>query len=144
MGSYGGLEDLHSLYKRWDPSFEKDSDFRDQELVVETRRKLGFKCDDVNIFMRHQDVRSSRAVEAVIADCKSATIDNVKSGNGSAGTRRAAWLDDRSINLNTPARDYKSPLTATGLYNALREKVSIIQKSLASNFELSASVEVRS
>lgn len=144
MGGYGGLEGQNSLYKRWDPSFEKDSDFRDNESVVEKRRKLEVKSDDVNIFMRHQDIRSSRAVEAVISDCKGATIDNVKSGNGSAGTRRAAWLDDRSINRNTPARDYENPLTATGLYNALHEKVSLIQKSLGNNFELSTGVEVRS
>src|SRR5438128_2169455 len=103
--------------KEWDLVFSKDRNFKEEGSYVECKRGIHADGDDFGIFLQDsEDSVPSCKVEEVEEFCQGARLDDLKSGAGTAGQRRAAWLDDRSCARLTSSgcvRPYQNPLTAT-------------------------------
>ena len=104
---------------RWHPEFSRLRDFHDDITLVEVKKKVDADGDDLDIFFTDSRDTASPCEVDVLADfCQGLSLEDVKSGLSTpAGTRRAVWLDDRG---QRGARKYENPLTATGLYRALK------------------------
>jgi hypothetical protein len=115
--------------KEWDSVFAKDRNFKEDGSHVERRRGIRADGDDLAIFLQDfEDSTPSCEVEEVGEFCRDARLDDLRLGAGTAGLRRAAWLDDRSCPRrasSAQARDYRNPLTAYELYKLLKEPVGI-------------------
>ncbi|OCK76085.1 hypothetical protein K432DRAFT_307150 [Lepidopterella palustris CBS 459.81] len=111
--------------KEWDPVFLTDRNFKEDESYVEKKRRIDAEGNDISIFLRDsEDSVPSCKVHEVEEFCQDARLDHLKFGVGTAGQRRAAWLDDRRFSLLMSGgcvREYQNPLTATGLYRLLKE-----------------------
>jgi hypothetical protein len=125
-----GKRDYYSdCYKKyWDPVFSTDRNFKEDEPYVEYKRGINADGDDFDIFLQDsEDSVPSSKVGEVKELCQDARLDDLKKGTGTAGTRRGAWLDDRScpsmMSSSRCIRKYHNPLTATGLYQLLKESV---------------------
>ena len=126
----GEKRDYNSNYykKEWDPEFLADRNFKEDESYVEYKRGINADGDDFDIFLRDsEDSVPCCKVEEVREFCQDACLDDLKKGARKAGTRRGAWLDDRScpglMGSSRCVRKYHNPLTATGLYRLLKEPV---------------------
>jgi hypothetical protein len=113
--------------KEWDPLFSMDRNFKEDWSYVEWKRGIEADGNDFGIFLRDsEDSVPSCESEEVEEFCQGARLADLQSGAGMAGHRRGAWLDDRSSALPTGSRcvrKYKNPLTATALYQHLKEQV---------------------
>jgi hypothetical protein len=112
--------------KRWRPEFSIDRGFEDQRSWFEMNKYMGLEGSDIDIVLNSfGELIPYRIAPEVAAFGQDARLDDLESGKGLAGLRRAAWLDDRSCMFTdcSCARQYWNPLTATGLYTALRERV---------------------
>jgi hypothetical protein len=108
------------LTKEWVPIFSKDRNFKEDGSW---KHKFA-DGDDVGSFLQEYEgsLPCFRA-EEIERYCQGASLDDLQSGAGSAGQRRAAWLDDRScegLPSSSCVRKYENPLTATGLYRHLK------------------------
>jgi hypothetical protein len=106
----------------WYPDFSILRDLRDDEILVEVKKKVDADGDDLGIFFTDSGDAAPRCEVEVLEDfCQGTSLEDVESGNGAAGHRKAVWLDDRasSPDLQRGNRPYKNPLTATGLKRAL-------------------------
>jgi hypothetical protein len=112
------------LENSWHPEFSILRLLHDDEKLVEFKKKVDADGDDLGIFfMDHLDTASPCEIEVFEDFCRGISFKEVAKGAGTAGTRRAVWLDDRGNSLDLEgsgdARQYENPLTATGLYRAL-------------------------
>ena len=117
----------HYYTKEWNPVFSENRDFKEDGSYVEYKRSFGAEGDDLGLFL--QDLESSIPscqVEEVKEFCLGVLLDDLKSGAGAAGQRRAAWLDDRRcarVTSDRYVRYHGNPLTATALYRLLKAAV---------------------
>jgi hypothetical protein len=128
-----GVVQGHGLFAgKWDSNFSRFRDFKDFRIWVEQKQKEGeSEYNDIEIVTRdHADDDDETELPCSATEvewfCRGAKLVDLKSGEGIAGLRRAALLDDRSShgkNARERVRDYEEPLTATGLYNCLRVEV---------------------
>jgi hypothetical protein len=125
MSSERGNYPSDCYAKEWDPAFLKDRNFKENESYVECKRGIDADGDDFGIFLQDsEDSVPSCEVREVEEFCQDARLDDLKSGMGATGQRRAAWLDDRSCaSLTSGVREYQNPLTATALYRLLKVPV---------------------
>jgi len=120
----------HYCYnKRWNKIFEKDRDFKEDTPWVEEMEKLEAGDDEDIGLARPQPLISERLClyGEVESYCHGAQIEEVTVGIGTAGQRRAAWLDDREFRRPEPRRpglSFSRRLTATELFKELKKKVS--------------------
>jgi hypothetical protein len=110
----------------WHPDFSRRRNLHDDKILVEVKKKVGADGDDLGIFIADSgDTASPCEVEVAEAFCRGMSLKHVDSGIGTAGNRRCVWLDDRDsrpgLKANGTARQHDNPLTATGLYRALKE-----------------------
>jgi hypothetical protein len=117
---------LHDiLVKEW-PDFSTEPNCREGQNAIDTIRGAGGVGDDLRIFFQDsEDCVLSSAVEEIGEFCQGAQLDSL---SPCATQRRAAWLDDRSFQLQDGsrcARTYKNPLTANALYELLSEPVNM-------------------
>jgi hypothetical protein len=106
----------------WYLDFSILRDLRDDEILVEVKKKVNADGDDLGIFFIDSgDAAPPCEVEVLDDFCRGTSLEDVESGNGAVGYRRAVWLDDRasSPDLQSGHRPYQNPLTATGLKGAL-------------------------
>jgi hypothetical protein len=106
----------------WYPDFSILRNLDDDETLVEVKKKVDADGDDLGIFFTDSEDAAPRCEVEVLEDfCRGTSLEDVKSGNGAAGHRRAVWLDDRASgpNVQSGDRPHKNPLTATGLIRAL-------------------------
>jgi hypothetical protein len=108
----------------WHPEFssprmrEDDTAFADSETLVD---------GDENIleFLNSENTTSPFEVEVIEEFCRGESLGDLVSGIGTAGHRKAAWLDDRGGSPDPTrsghVRRYDNPMTATGLYRALKK-----------------------
>ncbi|KAH8588290.1 hypothetical protein B0O99DRAFT_693577 [Bisporella sp. PMI_857] len=110
--------------KAWDPEFSEDRNFKEDKSYVECKMGINADGDDFGIFLRDsEDSVPSSKVGEVEEFVRGACLDDLKSGAGTAGQRRGAWLDDRSTPCSTTTRcvrEYERRLTATTLYRLLK------------------------
>ena len=125
--------------KKWYEDFSKDRDFKENETWVEKIRGFGTEEDDIDrnsdedensdigiVMIDHECIVRSRIVREVLSLCRNYHLRDLKNGEGEAGHRRAAWIDDRITrgpNAGKRARKYRNPSTATGVFKSYREKV---------------------
>lgn len=89
-----GYAEAVSYAREW-KRFAQDRPFKEDQVYLEWMRKVDAERDDVDIFWTdHEGALSSFDVEVVKDFCEGVSLDDLKSGNGTAG-KRAAWLDDR-------------------------------------------------
>lgn len=112
--------------------FFQDRKFKDLKIWVEEKKRWPSEYNDAQIFMRDHDDNEDGdsgvlyTINAVESFCRDAKLVDLESGEGAAGNRWAALLDDRSARggiAGERVRQYHQPLTPKGLYNALKEKV---------------------
>jgi hypothetical protein len=117
----------------WYQDFSRLRNLDDDETLVEARKRVDADGDDLGIFfMDSRDEAPPCEVEVLEDFCRGISLEDVESGIGAAGHRRAVWLDDRnSLDLegSGDTRQYETPLTATGLIRAL-EKLRFNHKDL--------------
>jgi hypothetical protein len=110
--------------KEWPRKFSIAKPRGTEKIFVDIVRRLNPGADAIDLVF--QDCNSSGAlwiVNEVQDFCKDASFESLSSGRGAAGSMRAAWLDDRSISTKGAVRRYNNPLTATALYNMLKQSV---------------------
>jgi hypothetical protein len=111
-----------------EPLFSECREFKEDRSYAGYKRSLGADGHDLDVFLEDSEssVPSSQ-VEEVQEFCQGVRLEDLTSGVGTAGQRRAAWLDDRSFLNRTNdqcVRKYDNPLTATALYRLLKVAVS--------------------
>lgn len=115
--------------KEWNPLFSKHQDFEESRFYLEARREIVRDGDELKVFLQDFEESgqgTSYLIEELQEFCQGTSLDDLKSGIGVAGQRRAAWLDDRtwcSDATGKVVREYQNPLTATGLYQILNAPV---------------------
>lgn len=125
-GERGGGHPSNYYAKEWDPVFSRDRNFIEDRSYVDYKRGIDADGDEFGIFFQDsEDSVPSCKVEEVKEFCQAARLVDLKSRAGTAGQRRAAWLDDRSSDRLTSsrAREYENLLTAAALYEHLKEPV---------------------
>lgn len=78
------------------PDFSRPRNLHDDKILVEVKKKVDADGDDLGIFfMDSGDTASPCEVEVLEDFCRGISLEDVELGNGTAGHRRAVWLDDR-------------------------------------------------
>jgi hypothetical protein len=107
----------------WQPEFSIRRKFFNDTTYASERMIDG--DEDILGFFDSMDMASPCEVEVLEEFCRGISLEDLASGRGAAGCRRAVWLDDRCGDLDLigsgQARQYINPLTATGLYRALKQ-----------------------
>jgi hypothetical protein len=108
----------------WYADFSRLRDLDDDETLVEVKMNVDADGDVLGNFMDSGDAASGCEVEVLKAFCHGISPEDVESGEGTAGYRRAVWVDDRSssqgLERSDRKRQYDNPLTATGLRRVLK------------------------
>jgi hypothetical protein len=109
---------------RWCREFSNPRGINDEERLVEARRRQGFDGDDLRtFFIDHQDTTAPLEVKVLEIFCRGTRLEDVKKGEGLAGSQRTLWIDDRNsfpdLEGCGDTREYENPLTATGALRAL-------------------------
>jgi hypothetical protein len=113
--------------KSWYPEFSTYRKIHDNRILVEVRKEeLHTFGDNLGIFCAASGNIGSRfEVEVLENFCHGANPTDVIAGKGPAGYQRIVWIDDRNSSSSSEkrgdARQHKNPLTATGLFRALKE-----------------------
>jgi hypothetical protein len=117
---------LPDFENSWSPKFSVLRSINDHGILLDLRKKINADGDDLDIFVESGDVASRCAVEVIGDFCRGITFEGVARAQGRAGHWRSVWLDERSCILDLEgsgdARQCSNPLTATGLYQALRKQ----------------------
>jgi hypothetical protein len=110
----------------WYSGFSTPQDPRDGNTLVDDKKKMNADGEFLDTFFRDSEKNASPCEVEVLADfCRGMSLKDVELCLGTAGYRRAVWLDDRENNPDLgesgDARQYGNPLTASGLYQALKK-----------------------
>jgi hypothetical protein len=109
----------------WPSDFSRRRNPPDDISFVDSHKMVGFDGDDLGIFcMDYGNPFYSCEVEVIEEFCGHMDHEELVEGIGLAGCWRTVWLDDRGspyLNGSGEARQYENPLTATGLYRALKQ-----------------------
>lgn len=113
--------------KSWDPEFLQTRKVVDLKLLIDLNEELNADISNLRYFtVDSWDTAPRSLVELLEHFCQDTSLEDVKLGKSSAGSRRVIWLDDRTTSDldemgEGNARQYENPLTATGLFWALAE-----------------------
>ena len=122
--------------KKWNPIFSTRRDIREESRHI-ISKKLADPDPDPDpessaIIFLSDYLEPSHATDEIVEFCQNARLADVKSGRGTAGVERAAWLDDRSL---SGARNYPNLcITASGLYRRLIQPVRFLSDSIFCDF----------
>ncbi|KAE9367106.1 hypothetical protein N431DRAFT_82966 [Stipitochalara longipes BDJ] len=108
----------------WCPEFSTVSSIHDTLRRVDVRKDLETVGGDLEIFFAASGNVDSRFELENLSDfCRGHSLADVIAAKGPGGLQRIAWMDDRisgpGLEGGNVAREYKNPLTATGLFRAL-------------------------
>lgn len=108
----------------WCPEFSIISSIHDTEKLIDLREECDTVGDDVDIFFTDSGNIDSRFELEELKDfCRGTSLADIIAAKSPGGTQRIAWMDDRTsgpgLEGSKVAREYKNPLTATGLFRAL-------------------------
>jgi hypothetical protein len=114
--------------KEWGDSLiagrDPEGDSTYDTSYVDSKRDLDADYDGISLFLRDYDDSILLHVEEVEEFCKDASLEDLVAAEGLAGSRRGAWLDDRSFSDETVGgfvREYSNPLSASSLYKCLKK-----------------------
>lgn len=113
--------------KTWDPDFSEFRKVVDEKLLVDLKEEVNADGDNLRYFFTDSgDTVPQTEIELLEDFCQDTSLEDVKLGKSSAGSKRVIWIDDRStsdLDLigGGDARQHENPLTATGLLWALNE-----------------------
>jgi len=119
-------EQFNETGNSWCPEFSTISSIHDTQRLVD----VGEDCDKVGdnleiFFSKSGNVDSRFEVEKFTNFCRGNSLADVVAAKSPAGHQRIAWMNDRisgpGLEGNKGTREYKNPLTATGLFRALNE-----------------------
>jgi hypothetical protein len=117
----------------WYPDFSRLRNHYDDKALAEFKKKVEADGGELGFFFMDSGDTSPCEVEVLEDFCRGISLKDVELGVGTAGYRRAVWLDDRDsspdLKGSGDARQYENPLTATGLCRALK-KLRFNQKDL--------------
>jgi hypothetical protein len=110
----------------WCREFSTISSIRDTQKLVDVREDRATVGDNLEIFFAPSgNVDSRFEVEKLNDFCQCNSLADVVAAKGPGGVQRIAWMDDRisgpGLEGSKVAREYKNPLTATGLFRALNK-----------------------
>ena len=110
----------------WCPQFSTISSIHDTQRLVDVREDCVKAGNNLEIFFsKSGNIDSRFEVEKFTNFCRGNSLADVVAGKGPAGYQRIAWMDDRisgpGLEGSKVAREYKNPLTATGLFRALNK-----------------------
>ena len=95
----------------WYADFSRLRKLDDDETLVEVKKKIDADGDDLDIFMDSGDAASRYEVEELKDFCRGISLEDVESGIGTAGHRRAVWRDDSGVRrqrlTSTPAKVFQ-------------------------------------
>jgi hypothetical protein len=129
IGKRGGRYPLRCFKNAWYDCFFIHHDLTEKDNVpaVEKLKNMGSVEDELTIFLQvSEDLGSPCEADEVKRYCEGVRLEEVHKGLGEAGTRRAAWVDDRNspiLSGSGNVRLCQSPLTATGLLRRLKQPV---------------------
>jgi hypothetical protein len=107
----------------WDLCFRNPRDYGERVPYVDFLRDYQHPEIGINLFLRgiHGDSIAQVDLERVSTQCPPHFLAELREGRKSAGSRRGAWLDDRTIYSSRKRnyRPYDNPLTAHMLYKRL-------------------------
>jgi len=114
---------------KWDKWFFNYHDLAGKAKIpaIETKREIDRVEDELTTFLQTSDEFSCSCEETIKRHCKGISVKRIEDGIGLAGTRVAAWVDDRQspdLKGSGTARPRKDWLTATGLLRYLKQPVS--------------------
>ncbi|KAE9369078.1 hypothetical protein N431DRAFT_345415 [Stipitochalara longipes BDJ] len=107
--------------EKWDRVFSTKREFKEDwsRSYVDRKRDIEADGEGIGIFLQdYEDSGLDDKVEELKAFAGPVTLQHLEQGAGSAGLRREAWLDERSI--TGEKRDHKNPFTATQLHQRRR------------------------
>jgi len=111
----------------WAPEFSKRREIHDEETYIESKKKFNADGDDLDLFFRDSEDTTPRCEVDVWKDfCCGVSLSDVEAGTSAAG-HEVVWLDERNCSSERELkgrgdeRHHANPLTATGLYRALKE-----------------------
>ncbi|KAF2194232.1 hypothetical protein K469DRAFT_651442 [Zopfia rhizophila CBS 207.26] len=108
----------------WHSEFSRIRNLHDDGTLVDLKKKVDADGDELGIFMDSGVTDSQYEMEVLEDFCRGISLEDIESGLNTAGSRRAVWIDDREGNLELEGsgnpRQYENPLTATGLFRALK------------------------
>jgi hypothetical protein len=113
---------------KWDKWFFNYHDLAGKAMIpaIETKRE-GCVEDELTTFLQTSEEFRYSCEETIKRYCKGVSVKKIEDGFGLAGTRVAAWIDDRKspdLKGSGAARPRKDWLTATGLLRYLKQPVS--------------------
>jgi hypothetical protein len=114
---------------KWDDRFFNYHDLagKADTPAIEAKRVFGCVEDELTIFLQASEEFSSSSELLIKRHCEGVSLKSIEDGVGLAGTRVAAWIDDRNsrdLKGSGTARLRKDWLTATGLLRYLKQPVS--------------------
>jgi len=116
---------LRIFQKVWDPIFFTSRPTANPRSDAKLDGNLDLSPNSNRLFLQgdHHD-ESLHHFDEVKRFCKGLDLTTITYSLGTAGTRRAAWLDDRCSCAKDDTRTHRNPLTATALYQELTTPVS--------------------
>jgi hypothetical protein len=123
----GDFWELPDFDNSWYPQFSTLRNLRCDRILVDVKKKINADGDDLDIFLTDCVGTASRcAIEVLGGFCRGVCLEDVVGARGRAGQWRSVWLDDRScipdLEGSGDVRRYENPLSATGLYQALKKE----------------------
>lgn len=112
---------------KWDRVFSTNREFKEDwsRSFVDQKRDIGAAGEGIEIFLQdYEDSGLDDKVEELMNFAAGVTLQQLEQGAESAGIRRGAWLDERSV--TGEKRDHKNPLTATQLHQRRKVRVSTL------------------
>jgi hypothetical protein len=118
------IRQFNEIENSWCPEFSTISSIHDTQKLVDVRKERFTVGDNLEIFFAASGNIDSRfEVEELRHFCRGNSLADVVAAKGLGGIQRIAWMDDRisgpGFEGSKVAREYKNPLTATGLFRAL-------------------------
>ena len=122
----GGNDEYRDFSENsWYPEFSRE--IRHSRTLVDIRNEEFDSVEDsLEIFFSaSENIDSPFEVKELKDFCWGNSLADVIAGKGPAGLERIAWIDDRNsgpgLEDSKDAREYRNPLTAAGLFRALKE-----------------------
>jgi hypothetical protein len=109
----------------WHPEFSSPRIYEDDTALSDSETMIDGDEDILGFFLNSGNTTFPCEVEVIEEFCWGASLGDLVSGIGTAGHRKAAWLNDRGGSPDLTGighkRQYDNPMTATGLYRALKK-----------------------
>jgi hypothetical protein len=109
----------------WCPEFSRRRKIKEETLGGLKEKLDADEEEPRNLFMLSETEDSPLEIEVLEAFVRGTTLEDVETGRGRTGTQRVVWIDERNgfpdLKGSGEARRHDNPLTAAGLFQALKK-----------------------